>query len=149
MPWTVETLGEVVDDEIMALPPKVQDPAASDPARDRTSEDDPMTTLRALKRKLLADPEVRAEYEALKLEEKLAAELTRVRVSAGLTQAQLAKRMKAKQAAIARVESGRHLPNLDTLRGYAAATGQRLVVSFKPDRKRRTGRRRATAIVVE
>jgi transcriptional regulator with XRE-family HTH domain len=100
-----------------------------------------MTTLKNLKRKLLANPDVRAEYEALKLEEQLAAELTRVRVSAGLTQAQLAKRMKAKQAAIARVESGRHLPSLATLRDYAAATGQYLEVSFKsirPQRRRRS-----------
>jgi len=107
-----------------------------------------MTSLKNLKRKLLANQEVRAEYEALKLEEQLAAELTRVRVSAGLTQAQLAERMKAKQAAIARVESGRHLPSLDTLRGYAAATGQQLVVSFKPIRLRRNGRR-GTAAEVE
>jgi hypothetical protein len=32
-----------------------------------------MTTLKALKRKLLANPDARAEYEALKLEERLAA----------------------------------------------------------------------------
>jgi transcriptional regulator with XRE-family HTH domain len=107
-----------------------------------------MTALKSLKRKLLANAEVRAEYDALKLEEQLAAELTRVRVSAGLTQAQLAKRMNAKQAAIARVESGRHLPNLDTLRGYAAATGQRLVVGFKPARSGRA-KRRVAGIVVE
>lgn len=106
-----------------------------------------MTTLKNLKRKLLANADVRAEYEALKLEEQLAAELTRIRVSAGLTQAQLAKRMNAKQAAIARVESGRHLPNLDTLRSYAAATGQRLVVAFKPSGPRRAKRRTAGVVV--
>jgi transcriptional regulator with XRE-family HTH domain len=106
-----------------------------------------MTTLKALKRKLLANPEVRAEYEALKLEERLAAELMRVRVSAGLTQAQLAKRMRAKQTAIARVESGRHLPSLDTLRGYAAATGRRLVVSLEPVRGARKTRRSAAVLI--
>lgn len=103
-----------------------------------------MTTLKELKRKLLRNPEVRAEYEALKLEERLAARLTQVRLSAGLTQAQLAKRMGAKQTAIARVESGRHLPGLDTLQGYAKATGRRLVVDFVPMTRgaRRRGRHR-------
>lgn len=106
-----------------------------------------MTTLRDLKRKLLQNPAVRAEYEALKLEEKLAAELMRVRHAAGLTQAQLAKRMGAKQAAIARIESGRHLPSMDTLRNYAAATGRRLVVGFEPVTRRSTKRRRSGALI--
>jgi len=89
-----------------------------------------MTTLKELKRRLLADPEVRAEYEALKLEERLAAKLMQARRAAGLTQAQLAQRIGAKQAAIARIESGRHLPGLATLQGYAKATGRRLVVDL-------------------
>lgn len=97
-----------------------------------------MTTLKDLKRKLLRDPEVKAEYEALKLEERLAAELTRLRVKAGLTQRQLAKRIGAKQAAVARLESGRHVPGLATLQSYAAATGRRLVVRFEPAAGRRT-----------
>jgi transcriptional regulator with XRE-family HTH domain len=91
-----------------------------------------MTTLKDLKRRLLADPEVRAEYEALKLEERLAAKLMQARRAAGLTQAQLAQRIGAKQAAIARIESGRHLPALATLQGYAKATGRRLVVDLVP-----------------
>ncbi len=103
-----------------------------------------MTTFKELKRKLLRNPEVRAEYEALKLEENLAARLTQIRLSAGLTQSQLAKRMGAKQTAIARVESGRHLPGLETLQGYAKATGRRLTVDFVPLQKgrRRDGRSR-------
>lgn len=101
-----------------------------------------MTTLKALKRKLLANPEVRAEYQALKLEERLAAKLMQARTAAGLTQAQLAARIGAKQAAIARIESGRHLPALATLQGYAKATGRRLVVDLiqkeaKPVRSQR------------
>ncbi len=41
-----------------------------------------MTTLGSLKRKLLRNPGVRAGCEALKLEERLAADLTRLRVKA-------------------------------------------------------------------
>ena len=46
----------------------------------------------------------------------------------------------ATQAAVARFESGRHLPSLATLRDYAAATGRRLVIGFEP--VGRKGRRR-------
>ncbi|MBM3542615.1 MAG: helix-turn-helix transcriptional regulator [Alphaproteobacteria bacterium] len=99
-----------------------------------------MTKLKDLKRKLLANPAVRAEYEALKLEERLAAELVRVRAAAGLTQAELARRMGAKQAAVARFESGRHLPSIETLRGYAVATGFGLSIGFA--KSRTAGRRR-------
>ncbi len=105
-----------------------------------------MTKLKDLKRKLLADPAVRAEYEALTLDERIAAELTRIRCAAGLTQAALAKKIGAKQAAIARIESGRHLPGIETLRGYAAATGRRLVVGFEPVRKTKRARQRDVRI---
>jgi transcriptional regulator with XRE-family HTH domain len=91
-----------------------------------------MTTLKQLKRRLLRNPGVKAEYEALKVEEKLAARLVQIRLMAGLTQKQIAARIGAKQAAVARVESGRHAPALATLEGYAAATGRKLVVDFVP-----------------
>jgi transcriptional regulator with XRE-family HTH domain len=100
-----------------------------------------MTTLKDLKEKLLANPDVRAEYDALKLEEQLAARLTQIRLAAGLSQSALAERMGAKQAAIARIESGRHLPGLETLQGYAKATGRRLVVDFVPVEGKKRRRR--------
>lgn len=90
-----------------------------------------MTALKELKAKLLKDPAVLAEYEALKLEERLAAELVRARVAAGLSQAQLATQLGIKQSAVARFESGRHMPSIDTLQAYASATGRRLVVGLK------------------
>ncbi len=91
-----------------------------------------MTAWKTLRQRILADPEVRAEYEALRLEDRLAAELTRARVAVGLTQRQLAAQLRVTQAAVARIESGRHLPSLATLRSYAAATGRRLVIGFEP-----------------
>lgn len=111
-----------------------------------------MTTLKQLKRRLLRNPDVKAEYAALRLEERLAAQLVQIRLSAGLTQKELAARIGAKQAAVARIESGRHAPALATLEGYAQATGRTLVVDFVPrDRVRlkagakRSGRRKAAA----
>ena len=80
------------------------------------------------KKTLLADPAVRAEYDALEDEFALIAQLIEARARAGLTQAEVAERMGTQQAAVARLEGGRVRPSLATLRRYAQATGARLVV---------------------
>jgi DNA-binding XRE family transcriptional regulator len=87
--------------------------------------------LAATKRKMLADPEVREAYDALADEFDLAGELIAARVRAGLTQAQLAKRMGTTQSAIARLEGGKRLPSMTTLKRYAQATGTRPVVRLE------------------
>jgi ribosome-binding protein aMBF1 (putative translation factor) len=61
----------------------------------------------------------------------LAAALVEARVHAGLTQAQLAARMGTSQTAIARLESVRGNPSLNTLRRFAEATETRLNISFE------------------
>jgi len=55
------------------------------------------------------------------------------RIRYGLTQHQLAVRMGTSLAAISRLESGRHRPNLQTLEKLADAFGERLVVGFEDD----------------
>lgn len=79
-----------------------------------------------LKARLLANPAVKAEYEALAPEFEIAAELLRARVRAGLSQAELASRMGTSQSAIARLESGRSLPSAKTLLRFAEATGSKI-----------------------
>ncbi len=74
-----------------------------------------MTTLKNLKARLLKDPEVRKEYDALVEEFALIAAMAGARQRASLSQAQLAKRMKTTQSAIARLESGRGRPSTTTL----------------------------------
>ncbi len=101
-----------------------------------------MTKLVDLKARLLKDPGVRKEYEALEDEFVLIAELAKARLRSGLTQAQLAKRMKTTQSTIARLESGRGRPSTTTLARFAKATGHRLKISFEPvqgSAKRRMG----------
>jgi ribosome-binding protein aMBF1 (putative translation factor) len=95
-----------------------------------------MTKLKELKALLLKDPEVRKHYDAMEEEFALMAEVARARARAGLSQAELAKRMKTTQSAVARLESGRGLPSTRTLARFARATGHRLKVSFEPVRKR-------------
>ena len=100
-----------------------------------------MTNVRDLHKKLMKDPEVRREYDALEEEFALILEVAKARQRAGLSQAELAKRMKTTQSTIARLESGRALPSTRTLGRFAKATGHRLKISFEPLKNRR--RRRA------
>ncbi len=80
-----------------------------------------------LKARLLANPKVKAEYDALAPEFEIAAELLRARLRAGLSQAELAVRMGTSQSTIARLENGHTLPTTKTLR-YAEATGSKFHV---------------------
>ena len=81
----------------------------------------------------LKDPGYQREYEALEEEFSLIAAMIEARTRAGLTQEQLAKRMKTTQAVIARLEGGGSKPSTRTLERYAAATGSRLKITFEPD----------------
>jgi ribosome-binding protein aMBF1 (putative translation factor) len=91
-----------------------------------------MTSLDELKRKALQNPEVKAEYERLEPEFRLASMLIEARAKAGLSQEQLARRMGMKQAGVARIESGRYNPSMKTLQRYAEATGHKLQISMEP-----------------
>jgi DNA-binding XRE family transcriptional regulator len=78
-----------------------------------------------LKARLLANPKVRAANDTLAPEFEIAAELLRARLRAGFSQAELARRMGARQSTIARLENGHTLPSTKTLLRYAEATGSR------------------------
>lgn len=87
---------------------------------------------RSLRQRMLEQPDVRAQYDALAPEYELARELTAARTRAGLTQAQLAERMGTTQSAVARLESGRRLPSMATLLRFAEATGTRAHLRLEP-----------------
>jgi ribosome-binding protein aMBF1 (putative translation factor) len=80
------------------------------------------------KERLLSNPKVKAEYDALATEFEIAAELIRARIRAGLSQAELAVRMGTSQSAVARLESGLTLPSTKTLVRFAEATGSKVQV---------------------
>jgi transcriptional regulator with XRE-family HTH domain len=84
----------------------------------------------------MKNPKYRREYEALDKEFSLAAALIEARAQAGLTQEQVAQRMKTTRAVIARLEGGGSMPSTRTLEKYAKATGTRLKISFEPDAAR-------------
>ena len=81
-----------------------------------------------LRRKWMKDPKFRTEYERIGPEMDLAFTLAEARHKAGLTQAELAARMRTSQAAIARIESGHGAPKWSTIERYARAVGARPVV---------------------
>jgi ribosome-binding protein aMBF1 (putative translation factor) len=94
-----------------------------------------MTKLKDLKARLLKNPDVRKEYDALEEEFAVALAVAKARRKSGLSQVQLAKRMNTTQSTIARLESGRMMPSTRTLGKFAKATGHRLKISFEPVRK--------------
>ena len=91
------------------------------------------TTVDDLHKKWMKNPKYRRAYEALGEEFSLAAALIEARARAGLTQEQVAQRMKTTQAVVARLEGGGSMPSMRTLEKYAKATGTRLKISFEPE----------------
>lgn len=85
--------------------------------------------------KMLAAPEVKAEYDRLNASEEflLLDIVLAARQASGLTQAEVAERMGTQAPAVARLESsmttGKHSPTLATLRKYVEACGKQLVIS--------------------
>ena len=73
-----------------------------------------------LKERALKRPSVNEAYEALEPEFTLLRDLLRARKRAGLTQAEIAKRMGTKPPAVTRLEStltsGKHSPSIATLK---------------------------------
>jgi ribosome-binding protein aMBF1 (putative translation factor) len=75
------------------------------------------------------DPAYKKAYEALEEEFVFAGALLKARQEAGLTQAQVAARMKSTQSVVARLEGGKK-PSWSTLERYARAVGKRLRIAL-------------------
>jgi transcriptional regulator with XRE-family HTH domain len=95
-----------------------------------------MTSLDSLHQKWMKNPKYRKAYDGLEEEYVLISALVDARASAGLTQAQLARKMKTTQSVIARLEGGKAHPSTRTLFKLAAATGTKLKITFESTRKR-------------
>ncbi|HAK3431715.1 TPA: helix-turn-helix transcriptional regulator [Salmonella enterica] len=84
--------------------------------------------------KMLSNPAVKAEYDAIADEFALLDEMLAARREAGLTQAEVAERMGTKATAITRMESnlaaGVSGPSFTTLKKFAQATGKKLQIRF-------------------
>jgi len=90
-------------------------------------------TLNEKHSELLQHAEYARKYEEQQEEFNIARELIRARMQAGLTQQEVAQRMGTTQSVIARMESGKPLPSLRSLKRYAQATGSKIKISFEAD----------------
>ena len=90
-----------------------------------------MTQAKDLHKKWMKNPKSKTEYGKLAPEFELARAIIEARTKAGLTQEQLAKRMKTTQSVIARLEGGRVNPSTETLTRIAKATGSHLKIGFE------------------
>ena len=80
---------------------------------------------------LLTNPEMRQIYEEEVVKKELWLQLVEARHAAGLTQAELAKRLGVSQAQVARIEkAGNDAYTLTTLRRYVQALGKSLEIAI-------------------
>ena len=77
-------------------------------------------------------PGYQEAYDALEEEYAIMGALMKARAEAGITQTEIADRMKTTQSVVARLEARGHQARLDTLSNYARATGHRLRISLEP-----------------
>ncbi|HOI16213.1 MAG TPA: helix-turn-helix transcriptional regulator [Geobacteraceae bacterium] len=82
------------------------------------------------------EPEFKAAYNEMEMEFTLLRELLLARQKAGLTQAEVAKKMGTKPPAVTRLETAlsdqRHSPTIATLKKYAQAVGCTLEIHLVP-----------------
>jgi ribosome-binding protein aMBF1 (putative translation factor) len=91
-----------------------------------------MTKVKDLHRRWITGAKYKAEFEALGKEFQMARTLIEVRTRAGLSQTQLARRMKTSQSYVARIERGQVKPSMAALERLAKATGSLLRITFEP-----------------
>jgi len=95
-----------------------------------------MTKIKDLHRRWGRDDHYKAAYDGLEEEFRLARALIEARTAAGLSQSQLARRMKTSQSYIARIEGGKVRPSTGALERFAQATRTRLRIIFEPEAAR-------------
>ena len=82
-------------------------------------------------KELLKRPGFKEAQEETRLEYEIARALIKARIEKGLTQAEVAKRMKTKQSVISRVENARTVPSLSFLKRLAQVLNASLRIQFK------------------
>lgn len=89
-----------------------------------------MKSYTTIKSQFLKDKEIHKAYNKIGPEFALVQAIIEKRIKKGLTQAELARRMRTKQSAISRLESGTYNPSLAFLEKAAKALDAHVVVSF-------------------
>ena len=91
-----------------------------------------MVNYNDLKKQLLKDPELRAEYDALEPEYDIINAMIEARKGLNMTQKDLSEATGITQADISRIENGTRNPSLEMVKRLAAGMGMRLKLEFVP-----------------
>jgi DNA-binding XRE family transcriptional regulator len=83
-------------------------------------------------REELQDTEIREHYEEIKAEWLAACAVIQARTAVGLTQAELAKKVRTSQQSISRIEAGGQNASVAILRRIGEALGMELHIVYKP-----------------
>ena len=89
-----------------------------------------MSYYKDYKEKVLKNPEVKKEYDALQPEYDLIQAMIDARISENLTQKELSERTGITQADISRIENGTRNPSLAMLKRLAEGLGMQLRLEF-------------------
>ena len=92
-----------------------------------------MTNFKEFKQKMLSNPEVKEEYDALEAEFDIIQAMIDARKKQNITQKELSERTGITQADISRIENGTRNPSLEMLKRLAKGLGMRVKVEFIPD----------------
>jgi ribosome-binding protein aMBF1 (putative translation factor) len=84
------------------------------------------------RKQLMKDPKFVKAWQELQPEFEIIEKIIRARIKRGVTQKKLAQRMKTKQSAISRLESGTANPSLNFLKRLAEALDSRLEIRLVP-----------------
>lgn len=89
------------------------------------------TSFTNFKKKALADPAIKKEYDKLAPEFEIIEDIICRRMQLGLTQRQLAKKIGTKQSSVSRLESGDYNPSLSFLKKVATGLEVKLRVMLE------------------
>ncbi|MCI5869517.1 MAG: helix-turn-helix transcriptional regulator [Dorea sp.] len=87
------------------------------------------------KEKVLQNPEIKAEYDALQPEYDIIQAMINARVEQNITQKELSARTGITQADISRIENGTRNPSLNMVKKLAQGLGMQLKLEFIPNLK--------------
>lgn len=91
-----------------------------------------MRSYKEYKEKVLQNPEIKAEYDALQPEYDIIQAMINARIEQNITQKELSARTGITQADISRIENGTRNPSLNMLKKLAQGLGMQLKIEFIP-----------------
>jgi transcriptional regulator with XRE-family HTH domain len=91
-----------------------------------------MTKIATLKNRWMKEEGFKKAYEESQAEFELARKLIQARIQSGLSQEDVAELMETSQSTVARLESGKTLPSMRTLKKFAEATNSAIEIQFRP-----------------